>query len=126
MARRIRWFSDQEHLAACLRAKGARGIGIRKLRELRLQLGSFRLKKLIDIGSHRDNWGSAIGRLDHLCNDPALPGRNSMRNPGCGELFAEIIGCREFLAAELRVPMEVTPDLREAGDSACELRLNSA
>src|SRR5580704_9176972 len=38
MARRIRWFSDQEHLAACLRAKGARGIGIRKLRELRLQL----------------------------------------------------------------------------------------
>ena len=48
-----------------------------------------------------------------------------MRNPGRGELFAQIIGRREFLAAELRVPMEVTPDLREAGGSAREMRLNS-
>jgi hypothetical protein len=49
-----------------------------------------------------------------------------MRNPGRGELFAKIIGRREFLAAELRVPMEVTPDLGELAGPARELRLDSA
>src|ERR1700726_4634927 len=51
MARRIRWFTDQKHLAARLRAKGARGIGIRKLCQLRLQLrfASFKARPPIPV-----------------------------------------------------------------------------
>jgi len=48
-----------------------------------------------------------------------------MRNAGCGKLFAQVISRRNLFAAELGVPMKVTPDLREPGGNPRELRLYS-
>ena len=47
-----------------------------------------------------------------------------MRHPGGRKLLAQIFRGRKFFAAELRVPMEVTPELREFGVNLRQLFLD--
>ncbi len=79
----------------------------------------------IDICSHSDDRRPVIARLNYFRNDTALPRSKPMRNSGGGKLFAQIIRCRKFFAAEFGVTMEVTPDLREPGQNPRELSLHS-
>lgn len=72
----------------------------------------------IDICPHSDDRRLAVRGLDDIRNDTAVLRCHPMRNPGGGELFAQILCGREFLPAELRVPMEIAPDLREPGNDS--------
>lgn len=82
-------------------------------------------RQRIDIRSHSDDRRPVIGRLNYIRDDTALARCQPMRNPGGSKLFAQIIGCRKFFAAEFGVPMEVTADLREPGQNSGELSLDS-